>query len=302
MSGCPSHWLTIAAATLGSPGVAVPLYAIEDNCADPRYPSLAGDWVVACGKKGQIDRLVHLPSGRVVKLPAPLDPRRTGASAGTVPGTSALVQIGGATRVVVVSEHGAQELEGITRLPGEPVGLPATDGVHLVAALDGRVEALVATDKVRPSWPADTIGWQGLAMSWPWVAWVELGRDGSEDVWALEVGGADPTPIAHGPGEQRLVVSDGPGFALVDDGDVVRWRPDAGVVDRITARTGFLSAPTASGGAICWEQRVPEHDDIDIVCTDSLGADGPEDQLRPSRSGPWLLYRQAGRTWLATSP
>jgi len=280
--------------------VAVPLYAVEDNCADRRYPALAGDWVVACGKGGQIDRLLHLPDGRTIPLPAPLDPRRTGIAAGPAPGSAALVQVGGVVRLFVVGPEGVSEVADVTRLPGEPAGLPATDGEHVAAVMDTRVEALVATDKVRPSWSAAPIGWQGVALAWPWVAWVQQGADGTEDVWALEVGGQPPAPIAHGPGQQRLVVADEDGFAFVSDGQLMRWRPDQGVTASLDTDTGFLSPPSADAGVLCWEQR--EDDDIDVICSDGLSAAGEGDQLRPSRSGRWLLYRHEGRVWLRTAP
>ena len=282
--------------------MAVPLYAVEDNCADRRYPMLAGDWVVACGKGGQIDRLVHLPDGRVLTLPTPLDPRKTGAGPGPSAGSAALVQVGGAVRLYIVADGAVQQVDDTTRLPGSPAGLPATDGVHVAAVMDGRVEALVATDKVRPSWTAHPVGWQAVALNWPWVAWVQQGADGSEDVWTLQVDGADPAPIAAGPESQRLVVADADGFAFVEDASLVRWRPELGVTERLDAHTGFLSAPTSSEGQLCWEERKADVDDIDIVCSDNMAAAGPGDQLRPSRSGAWLLYRHEGRIWLRTAP
>lgn len=282
--------------------MAVPLYAVEDNCADRRYPALVGDWVVACGKGGQIDRLMHLPDGDIVALPAPLDPRKTGVGPGPASGSAALVQVGGAVRLYIVDEDGVHQVESPTRLPGLPAGLPATDGVHVAAVMDGRVEALVATDKVRPSWTAKPVGWQAVALNWPWVAWVQQGPDGSEDVWALQVGGASPAPIAQGPSHQRLVVADGDGFVFAEGERLARWRPDRGITERLDTHTGFLSAPTSSEGQLCWEERRDDADDIDVICTDAMAAKGPGDQLRPSRSGAWLIYRHEGRVWLRTAP
>lgn len=284
------------AASGGGPGVAgrsVPLYDFDGRCADPRLPALAGPWVVGCGVEGRVDRVLDLRTGRRFDLDPPLD--RPGL------GPSALVQVGMDTRVVRLTADGPVEVEGVTRLVDRAAGPPATDGAHLALLSEDAVQALATDQRGRRKHETRAAGWYGVAMTWPWVAWVADGWTDGEDVWALDLS-ADrprPAPLAAGPGHQRHVVAHAGWLAWVEPGAVVLHHPEDGRWRRVPAQTGFHAPPTLWEGVVCWEERGPT--DIDLRCSDGVAAAGPGDQLWPSRWDRWLLYRQGDLLLLHTA-
>lgn len=297
------------AATPGTPGVAVPLYALDGTCADRRFPRLAGDWAIGCDKGGMLDHAIHLLDGRSIRIDPPLDPRHTAVSAGPTDSSAVLVEVADRTRVVDLRVTGATDRTEVTRLPAAPIAPPTTTARHFAALLPDRVEALAHNTRVRPTFAASPVAWYPPALAWPHVAWVERNAQQRETVWVVQTHPpADPHPILESTHHQRHVVSDGTTFVWVDGGQLRTWNPETDQQQVIPAATGFHAPPTISGGVVCWEERrdppgsARPRADIDILCTDGLSAAGPGDQLFPSRSGPWLLYRSAGHTWLRTAP
>lgn len=277
----------------GAPGVAVPLYAASQPCDDPRYPALAGPWVVACGTDGRVDRAVSLDSGRVVDLP------RAWRSPGLGPG---VVYVPGVrTALLRLTESGVERLD-VVRVTREAVAPPAADPDHVVVLGADGIEAMAATAQQRRVIGASPLGWQPPALSWPWVAWVEdAGRDGADVLLRDATGSADAEAVGGGPGRQDRVVAQGDWLAWVDEGEVVVRQLSTGSERRVGHGTGFSAAPALYGGEVCWEERTPA-DGVDIACTDWPGADGPGHQQWPMRWDRWLLWREGDRVMLWTAP
>ena len=238
-----------------------------------------------------------------------MDPRHTAVAAGIEPGTAVLVEVAERTRVVDLTATGAVDRPTPTRLPSVPVAPPATSATHFTAVLSDQIEALAHDQRVRHPYRTTAAGWYAPALAWPIVAWVERTPSGDEDVWMRVFEPAEPArPLASGPGFQRHVVSDGTALAWVEPDGIHVWDPSTNTHQQFDADTGFHSPPTLSDGVVCWEDRGPSTDNatapagVDIVCSDGVRADGPGNQLHPSRSGPWLLYRSDGHTWLLTAP
>ena len=288
--------------------MAVPLYALDGTCSDRRFPMLAGEWAIGCSHRGMIDIAIHLSDGRVLALEPPLDPRHTGAAQGGASDTAILVEAADRTRVVELSPAGARDQAEGVRLPSPPVAPPAAASEHFAALLTDRVEAMPLDARVRPTFAAHPAPWYPPALAWPLVAWVERGPELEERVWMVSIDPPGrPELLSTGTGHHRHVVSDGQRFAWVQDGGLVVWDPVEDHRTELDARTGFLSPPSLSDGVACWEERIPgtpdeTSDHIDILCSDGLAARGPGHQLRPSRSGPYLLYRSEGHTWVVTAP
>lgn len=278
---------------VGAPGVTVPLYAFSP-CEDPRYPALSGAWVVGCGKEGLVDWALSLSDSSLITLPV------SGRAPALAQGQVLFVEPTG-TRLVVLGESESRQPRDLARFPQVQVAPPGFDGQHLALL---RSEALVVgapADRGSRVWEARPMGWYPPAIAWPWVAWVQDAGDGDEDVYAVNTSRADPPfPLAKGPEHQRHVVASGEFLAWVEDDRVVLLDTTTMSRQVIPARTGFSAPPSLWGGVLCWEERGKE--DIDIVCSDGMRADGPGDQEAPSRWGPWLLYRARGQVWLETAP
>ncbi len=94
----------------------------------------------------------------------------------------------------------------------------------------------------------------------------------------------------------------------MDDEGIALWNPTTNDRKHILADSGFHAAPTLWAGIACWEERgsrssiLSQRSGVDIRCSDGLDVVVPGDQLSPSRSGPWLVYRSEGHTWLKTAP
>jgi len=278
---------------VGAPGVSVPLYAFEP-CLDPRYPALAGEWVVGCGEDGLVDRALNLRDSGLVPLPA------GGLAPALAAGQVLFVEPKG-TRLSRLGLPEDQQPTGLARFPQAQVSPPGFDGEHLALLREDAVVVGAPGDRGSRVWGARPMGWYPPAIAWPWVAWVEDGGDGDEDVYAVNTSRADPPiALARGPEHQRHVVASGEFLAWVEDERVVVLNTTTMQRHVIPARTGFSAPISLWDDVVCWEQRGEE--DIDILCSDGLRADGPGDQRAPSRWGPWLLYRAQGRVWLETAP
>ena len=269
----------------------MPLHALAAPCADPRYPALAGAWAVGCGPDGRVDRAVSLDTGALVMLPF----------ASTSPALAPGVVFDLRSGLARLDEGVALLREGVPVVRAAMVAPPSTDGERLALLTRDRVEVGPVDSRTRRSYAARPAEWYPPALAGSWVAWVEDGGEAGEDVLAINtaLGGA-PVALAAGPGHQRHVVGAGDWLAWVEEGAVTVLDTRSDERAMIPLETGF-SAPLALWeGVVCAEIRA--RGDIDVTCSDGLGAYGPGDQLAPSRFGPWLLYRQEGRTWLRTAP
>jgi hypothetical protein len=239
---------------------------------------------VGCGASGLVDRAVYLPTGTVIELPTPS--ARPGLAAGWVytsgPG-GGLVQLTAAAAIRVVEDVGA-----VRRATVAP---PATDGTHVAVQTKDRVYVAAPRADAWPSWTADLQGWDGPALAWPWVAWVEDGLR----VMAVDAEQRS-APIAWSTegARARHVVSDGTRFAWVEDGAVVLFDPATGERSRIDAHTGFNAPPALSGQRVCYEERVPEGG-VQVHCNDGTTVGSA---TWPSLWGTALLYRKGTTPWL----
>lgn len=276
----------------GAPGVSVPLHALRQPCLDPRFPRLAGPWVVGCGTSGHVDRALSLASGRLVMLPRPLARASTGPS--VVFGTGAA---GGWFRL---EESGATENHDVARVNEGLLAPATTDGVHIALLSERGLQAYDAESSQRRLHAVQPMGWHAPALAWPWVAWVEDAGDGDPDVWIRNATKQTPArALATGPGRQDRVVGRDGWIGWIDEGDVVLLEPVSGRERRLEANTGFHSPATVWNGEACWETRGA---DLDIVCSDMDGISGPGHQSVPDRWGHWLLYRDGEQPMLYTAP
>ncbi len=272
--------------------MAVPLHALRERCADPRYPALAGPWAVGCGPDGLVDRAVNLETGALVELPV------DGRSPALAEGELLFVTREGTRRVRLgVGEDGAE----LSRYPFPLVAPPAYDGEHLALLAEDHVQVGSPEERAGRRWDARPAGWYPPALAWPWVAWVEDAGPDGEDIRAVDTSrAAEPLSLAHGPGYERHVVGSGPFLAWVEDEHVVILDTRDLGRHAIPARAGFSAPISLWRDVACWERR--DGADLDVVCSDGLRAEGPGHQEAPSRFGPWLLYRAAGQVWLLTAP
>lgn len=280
------------AAAPGVPGAAVPLYALSRPCQDDRFPRLAGPYVVGCGKRGLVDRVLSLETGELWELDQGLASAGTGEAALYAPGPD-----GGLWRL---THEGPVPVEEIAVVRQRPLGMPATDGVHLALVDAGHLQAFAASSQARRLVETRAAGWEAPALSWPVVAWTVVDEAGDHDLhWLPDAARGRPEPLAEGPGDQRLVVAQGGWLAWVDRGEVVIHELSTGEQVRPASATGFNAAPALWQGVACWESR-EEDGDIDLRCSDGRHLDRPGDQLSPGLWGPWLLFHEDGRAWLHT--
>ena len=291
--------LAALAAPPGEPGVAVPLPEASETCADPRFPTLAGPWVVACGPRGKVDRVVSLETGRRYDLPDRLESPGVGPGVLYEPGRD-----GGLLRLDADGPHWDRNA---ARVHLRLVAPPATDGAHLAVLDADHVAAAPVEQRGLTLLSAHPAGWQAPALAWPWVAWVEDAGEGDEDVMLLDTRDGAIRVLDGGPGRQRLVVGFAPWLAWVDAaGEVVVWNTATGERAVHPARTGFQAPPALWRDVACWEERpapgAPADQGIDIACSDGVAVRRPGHQTRPARWDRWLLFRERGDAWLYVVP
>jgi hypothetical protein len=260
----------------------VPVYALDHLCRDARFPALAGEWAVGCGASGLVDRAVHLPTGTVIELPVAAV--RPGIAPGFlyVPG-GAMFQLTASTALRTVGDAGL--------VKDGAFAPPAIDGVHVAIATRDRVYVSQPDASAWPSWEVDLQGWDGPALAWPRVAWV----DDTLRVVAVDAEVRSPPSVWSTAGARaRHVVSDGARFAWVEDGALVLFLPSTGERERIDTRTGFHAPPTLSGDRVCYEERVPQTG-VQVRCNDGTVVGSA---TWPSLSADRLLYRKGDHPWL----
>lgn len=274
------------------PSLALPVYDVDaDACRDRRYPALAGAWLVWCSPSGHVDRARRIGTREDIALSLGVD--RPGL------GPSALLS---ASR-------------GLWRLPtpapdptlphvgAEPVGPPATDGVHVALAYPDHVTVFPLSERLRMHTEARPLPWYPTALAWPWAAWVEDGGPTGEDVWMGDPAGKRQ-PLARTIGSERHIAGDDHYLAWVDEAGVYvqdTTRPERRAY---AAESGFSGGLGMWGPVACWEDRgglLAGTGDIDIYCSDGLSIVRPGNQLAPSRWGPWLIFRENGHLFLATA-
>jgi hypothetical protein len=271
------------------------------GCLDDRFPRLVGHWLLYC-EAGRVDRALHLPTrARVTLLEAARSPGLSGATDGSA--TLFDPAIGTWRLPAEVTDDVSVAPERVLGLTGPFSGPPGVGTTHAAVVWADRVELVVlgAQRAVRMRTPARAVAGesavlvetpgspQGEALS----AWVEdAGTDGFDIVGTT--GRGDRVPLSTGPGDARLLASDGRSVAWVEQGAVVVRSASTGERVRHDANTGFLHAPTLDGGVACWEERPPTGcpGDIDVRCSDGTTVGGPGDQLAPSLARTVLVFRE----------
>jgi hypothetical protein len=240
-------------------------------------------------------RRVALASDGSARIYAPGPPGQPGAGVWTLPeapGTDVVVQPEGSW------PPAPPALRGVA-FSGAHVAVALADGVDLYA--EG-VHARVVT----PARPLGAIavaavdappdGPDGARVL---AAWVELGADGTLDLWGRGLDGRR-VPLAVGPGEASHPVAAGSRLAWVEDGDVVTLDLRDGARARVKADAGFTEGLAAWGDLVCWADRArlrarwPEGD-VDLRCDDGTDLVRPGDQVGVSVGDGWLLFREGGR-------
>jgi hypothetical protein len=272
--------------------LALPRYDVDaEHCRDARYPALAGAWVLGCSGSGRVDHAVHLGTREAVAL----------SEGAVTPGLGA--------GVVLAATRGLWRLPDVHPVPdlprtaAEPIGPPATDGTHAVLAYADHIEAFTLAEPLRIHTAATPLPWYAAAIAWPWSAWVEDGGITGEDVWMRTPKG-DRVPLARGARRERHVTGDGTWLAWLDEAGVYVQDMSRGERRAYPADTGFSGGLGLWGPVACWEDRAALRagtGDVDLRCSDGMEVHRPGQQLAPSRWGPWLLFREAGRVMVATA-
>ena len=289
------------ASGLGTPGAAVPLYALRAPCDDPRYPALAGAWLVGCGPSGQVDRALSLTTNTLIELPLPSTSPALGDGLIHVPGFPG----GGTLRLTPTS---VEILPDTVTLHEPLVAPPHLSDPWLVALSDAHVHIATLDSPSHRLYAATPQGWYPPAIAAEQVAWIDSGprpEQGHEAVWSMPLDGSEaPRPLSPpAAAHARHVVGAGDWLAWVEDDALVLHHVPSGAQQRILTRTGFSAAPTLdAAGNACWEELSPQQD-VDIRCTDAiLSIQRPGHQRWPARWGPWLVYREGDPPWLMTAP
>ncbi len=261
------------------------------SCRDDRYPALAGAWVAWCSATGRVDRAWDIVSGATVSLSDAVDAPGLGPAA-ILADTRGLWRLPDATPV-----------PNLPRVSGAPLGPPATDGVHGAFVWATRVESFALAESLRAQAEAAPLPWYAAALAWPWAAWVEDGGTTREDIWARRED-ARRVPLARTARDERHPVGSDRWLGWVDSAGVYVQDMTLGERRAYPADTGFLHGPSLWGPVACWEDRGALRGgtgDIDILCSDGLTLRRPGNQRAPTRWGPWLIFREADRTLLATA-
>lgn len=297
----PGQWKLIAgvwpllvpaalASGLGHAGLAVPVYAASQPCADPRYPALAGPWVVACGADGLVDHVVSVHSGQ--QFPLPISARSPALGDGTIyiPGLR-----GG---LIALQEGGPVRVDGTAVIHTPTVSPAAIRGQRVAVLGEDTVQTALVSEASRRLYPASPVGWYPPALTETGVAWVDTGgQPTNTEIWWMSLSNDQPQQLAA---EGRHVVGSDTHLVWVTDTHLIKHDIADGHQTTVNVQTGFLSAPTIWQDVVCWEHW-GELGDVDISCDDGLNVHRPGHQHHPSRWGRWLLFQEAGQSWLMTA-
>lgn len=273
------------------------------GCLDERFPAIAGAWVVGCGPEGSVDVAVHVERGVQARL---LQGVRSPALASD--GSARLFAPG----------------VGVWSLPDAPVsdvtvppeaGWPiAPLGRLLGAAFDGERAAITTPDTVDLYARGTTARQVSTAVPLGEVVLAHA-PEGARAVWTESRQDNAVTVMSRGDDARRTHVDFGApvrGFlaaggrwlhAVTHDGNVVTMDTLTGEGWHTPADTGFLHPPSAWGPVTCWEDRASlraGRGDLHVRCSDGVDLARPTRPASPSRSGPWLVFRESGHVRLGT--
>ena len=182
-------------------------------------------------------------------------------------------------------------------MPFDGVAPAATDGVRVVISAGDDLQWMVLGEGRRYHVASDPLPWYAPAIEGRWIAWVERGPDGSEDVWLYDLEARETRVVAAGPEHERHVAIQGGYLGWIAESEVVVIDLETGARRSWPADAHTSRGLSLWGEVACWEAWSGR--DIDVVCSDGLRVGGPGHQRNPSRWGPWLLYVQDGKTRLA---
>lgn len=259
---------------------------VSGACEDPRYPRLAGLWVVGCGPSGQVDRALHLADGARVELEAAA--RAPAVAPGVLYAPTlahGLWRLPGA----------APRLEGVMKVPFGGLGPPGTDGVHGAVTTAEDVQVFLLEGRLREHIAARPAPWYPPAVGAGWVSWVDVGESwmNAEDVFTRAPGATLASPLVRRPGHQRHVAASGTLLGWVEDRRVCVERLPDGERRCVGAQPNPSRGLSLDGAVACWEEGGGE--DVDLRCSDGLALRRPGHQRSPSRVGVWLIWREGAQ-------
>ena len=260
-----------------------PVHPLSAPCSDPHFPSLAGEWLVGCGRDGQVDRALDLQTGQLWQLPTALDNPARGEGLLWQPDRRSSAIRLDATGPVLVALVSPAVQASTTAGSLDASGGAATTPSSLLLVNANNVTWTPL--KARPA------SWYPPALNENLVVWVERVAGGTE----IRLRRRDQGPIIRltnlPASNPRHPIAHGPGFLWVEDGRIVLYDPTHASTSTLEVETGFSGPPTSDGSAYCWETRHPT-DGIDIHCSDGVTVAGPGHQRWPDRKGRWLVYRE----------
>ncbi len=278
----------------GTAGTSVAIHVGSGTCADPRYPSLAGPWIIGCDETGRITDALSVETGQVITLPEPMD--SPGLSPNQVFDTAVgIVSLpsGDVTPSRAFHRHRWQQQTAPPANRGQTVAITTASSVDTTKLGTGIIR------RFGPEAEAPTpLGWYPAAINQTHIAWVVDGGSSGADVWWVARAKGRPEPLASGPGQQHHIVGSDAWLAWVEPSAVVVLDTLSGQETRHPAKTGFSAGITLWQDVVCWETR--QDADIDIECSDGVIVRGSGHQRWPSRWGNYLLYRDGDQVMLWT--
>ena len=266
--------------------------AMAGHCEDPRYPALAGHWVVGCSKTKAVDLALDLKTGRKVPLKPMKDP---GLSDG-------LVYTPEHGRIPLTQPDDARPSAFQRNRFAHRVSPPAVAASGIAVVQPLTLDVLATDSRVIRKFgegnAPQPLGWQPPAISGDTVLWAVDSQTDGADIWWASVSNGQPALLAGGPGDQHHVAAAGDWVAWVEPEAVVILNTATQQRTSHPASTGFAARPTVWQGVACWETR--DGPDVDIACSDGHRIQGTGHQRYPSRWGNWLLYREGGTVFLHT--
>lgn len=264
-----------------------PVPEADRACFDPRFPSLAGPWIIACDA-GKVSRALPIEGGPERLLDPPMEQPSVGAagvyslSRGGWKGADLAWVASNPAPIVPVSSLGLGPERVVTLTQDSVVWMPWD------AAQRSRLAAAPAS-------------WYPPAVSPSVIAWVDR-RDAAWtglDVLRLSEDGLSAQALVRAPGDQRHVSASEHWVGWLEDNFVVVQDLRNGERRRYPSDTHTASGLSLWGPVACWEHWNGE--DVDAVCSDGLVADGAGHQRRPQRYQGWMFYQDGERSMVATA-
>ena len=286
----PTHGL---ASELGTRGIALPLYDLQSECDDSRYPALAGPWIVYC-TSGQVNRVRSLRTGQDFQLPFPHTAPGLGENRIFSPGRD-----GG---MVALTPSGPKIVENARTFKSRLLAPPAVseDWIGVIAENakgHSTAQAFPVNRATRTTFQTEAAGWYPPALSPPYLAWVQnAGVNGEDIMWVNVDEDREPQPLATGEGHQRHIVASGHHFAWVEEDSLVILDLQSQTQQSFPTKTGFSAPPALYEGLACWEIRAGA--DMDIQCSNNLKIERPGHQEAPSLFEDWLIFREDNRVFI----